>query len=127
MECESEGKISYDHAVEAALVLKNSLAGESRGKCQTVARVNLGPEIAEIFLKILLGSTCDNAEILGDEVLPKKVFLKRISSYFGPHRLWQLSALTATSTNQCVPRTSWGAHLKCHHLPLFSLLKPFYP
>ena len=31
---------------------------------QTVARVNLGPEIAAILLKILLGSTCDNAEIL---------------------------------------------------------------
>ena len=57
MERENEGKISYDHAIEAALVLKNSLAGESRGKWQTDARVNLGTEIAEILLKILLGST----------------------------------------------------------------------
>ena len=75
MERESEGKISYDHAIEAAASSQNSLAGESRGKWHTVARVNLGPEIAAILLKILLGSTCDNAEILGDEVLPKKVFL----------------------------------------------------
>ena len=74
MERESEGKISYDHAIEAAASSQNSLAGESRGKQQTVARVNLGPEIAAIILKILLGSTCGNAEILGDEVLPKKVF-----------------------------------------------------
>ena len=50
------------------LVLRNSLADESRGKWQTVARVNLGPEIAAILLKILLDSTYGNAEILGDEV-----------------------------------------------------------
>ena len=56
MERESEGKISYDHAIEAADSSQNSLAGVSRGKCQTVARVNLGPEIAAILLKILLGS-----------------------------------------------------------------------
>ena len=93
MERESEGKISYDHAIEAAASSQNSLAGGSRAKWQKVARVNLGPEIAAILLKILLGSTCNNAEILGEEVLPKKVFLKRIISYFGPHRLWQLSAL----------------------------------
>ena len=62
MERENEGKICYDHAIEAAVSSKNSLAGESRGKCQTVAKVNLGPEIAAILLKILLGSTCDNAE-----------------------------------------------------------------
>ena len=74
MERESEGKISYDHAIEAAASSQNSLAGESRSKWQTVARLYLGPEIAAILLKILLGSTCDNAEILGDEVLPKKVF-----------------------------------------------------
>ena len=74
MERESEGKISYDHAIEAADSSQNSLAGESRGKWQIVARVNLGPEIAAILLKILLGSTCDNAEILGDEVVPRKCF-----------------------------------------------------
>ena len=32
MESESEGKISYDHAIEAAASSQNSLAGESRGK-----------------------------------------------------------------------------------------------
>ena len=46
MERESEGKISYDHAIEAAASSQNSLAGVSRGKWQTVAGVSLGPEIA---------------------------------------------------------------------------------
>ena len=31
MERESERKISYDHAIEAAACSQNSLAGESRG------------------------------------------------------------------------------------------------
>ena len=53
MERESEGKISYDHAMEAAASSQNSLAGESRGKQQIVARVNLGPELAAIHLRIL--------------------------------------------------------------------------
>ena len=57
-------------------------------------------EIAALFLKILLGSTCDNAEILGDEVLPKKVFLKRISSYFVPHLSLATVCLAATRANQ---------------------------
>ena len=87
MECESEGKISYDHAIEAAASSQNSLAGGSRGKWQTLARVNVGPEIAATLFKIQLGSTCGNAEILEDEALPKKVFLKRISSYFGTRSL----------------------------------------
>ena len=81
MERESEGKISYDHAIEAAASSQNSLAGESRGKRQTVARVNLGPEIAAILLKILFGSAC--AEILRRYCLRKFVFFKGISSYFG--------------------------------------------
>ena len=95
-------KISYDHAIEAAASFQNSLAGESRGrgKRQTVARVNLDPEIAAILFKILLGSICGNAEIFGDEAFPKKIFLKIISGYFGPHRLWHLSVLAATSANQ---------------------------
>ena len=71
---EHEGKISYDHAIEIAASSQNSLAGGSRGKLQIVARVNLGPEIAAIFLRILLGSTYGNVEIFGGEVLPKKVF-----------------------------------------------------
>ena len=66
MEHASEGKISYDHTIE--------IAGGSKGKRQAVARVNLGPEIAAILLRILSGSICGNTEILGDEVLSKKVF-----------------------------------------------------
>ena len=50
MECESERKISHDHAIEIAASSQNSLAGGSRGKQQTVAKVNLGPEIAAILL-----------------------------------------------------------------------------
>ena len=74
MERESEGKISYDHTIENAASSQNSLAGRSRGKQQTIARDNFGPEIAAILLRILLGSTCGNTEILGDKVLPKRVF-----------------------------------------------------
>ena len=44
------------------------------GEQQTVAEVNLGPEVAAILLRILSGSTCGNPEIFGDVVLPKKVF-----------------------------------------------------
>ena len=83
MEHKSEGKIRYDHAIEAAANFQNSLTGESIGKWQTVARVNLGPEIAAILIIILLGSTCDNAEIFGDEVLLKKVFLKELAATLG--------------------------------------------
>ena len=36
-------------------------------------RVNLGPKVTAIFLRILSCSTCGNPEILGDEVLPRKV------------------------------------------------------
>ena len=77
------------------------MAGGSRGKWQKVARVNLGPEIAAILLKILLGSTCDNAEILGDEVLPKKVFLKELSATLG-HTVSGncLHSLVAAPTNE---------------------------
>ena len=82
MECESEGKISYDHAIEIAATSQNSLAGESRGKWQTVARVNLG------------------SEILGGEVLFNKVFKKELAATLGAHHLWQLSVLNATSSNQ---------------------------
>ena len=74
MECESEEEVAYDLAIEIAASFQNSLAGGSRGERQTVARVNLGPEVAARLLKILSGSTCGNPEILGDQVLPKKVF-----------------------------------------------------
>ena len=74
MERKSEGKISYDHAIEIAASFLNSMASGSRSEQQAVARVNLGPEIAAILLIILQGSTRGNTEILGNEVLPKKMF-----------------------------------------------------
>ena len=73
MERKSEGKICYDHAIEITASYQNLFAGGGKGKRQTVARVNLGPEIAAMLLRILLGSTCGNIKIHGDEVLPKKV------------------------------------------------------
>ena len=50
---------------------------------QTVVRVNLGPEVAAILLTILSGSTCGYPEILGDEVLPKKVFFEELAATSG--------------------------------------------
>ena len=38
-----------------------------------VARVYIGQEEAAILLRTLSGSTCDNPEILGNEVLPNSV------------------------------------------------------
>ena len=40
MERESDGKISYDHAIEIAATSQNSFAGGNSGKPQTVARVS---------------------------------------------------------------------------------------
>ena len=57
-------------AIMGAASSQNSLAGESVGEPQTVARVNLGRSSSNTSRK-LFGSTCDNPEILGDEVLPK--------------------------------------------------------
>ena len=37
-------------------------------KVKVSGRVNLGPEIAVVLLRILLGSTCGNTEILGHEI-----------------------------------------------------------
>ena len=72
MEHESEQKVSYGLAMRLLLVLRTHWQlGGSRGEQQTVARVNLGPEVGAILLRILSGSTCGNPEILGDEVLPK--------------------------------------------------------
>ena len=38
-----------------------------------VARVNIGQEEAAILFRTLSSSTCDNPEILGNEVLPNNV------------------------------------------------------
>ena len=111
MERESEEKISYNHAIEIAASSQNSLAGGSRGKCQTVARVNLGPEVAAILLRIVeekkfLEMRCCLRKCF------EKIFFKTTS---GAHYFWQLSALADTTANQWVPRASERAHLKCHH------------
>ena len=49
-----------EHAIEIAASSQNSLADESGGKHQTVARVNLGPDLAAALVAIqkLLGLRC---------------------------------------------------------------------
>ena len=47
-----------------------------------VARVNIGQEEAAILLRTLSGSTCDNLEILGNEVLHNKVFREKLAAIF---------------------------------------------
>ena len=51
-------------------------------ECQMVAMVNIGQEEAAIPFRILSGSTCDNPEILGNEVLPDKVFREKLAAIF---------------------------------------------
>ena len=48
MERESEGKISYDHTIEAALVLRTHWQVRAEVNVRQL-RVNLGPEIAACF------------------------------------------------------------------------------
>ena len=82
MELKSEEKISYDYAIEAAAGSQNSLAGESRPKQQTVARINLGPKIAAILLRILSGAALvAKQKFLEMRFCLRKCF-ERISSYF---------------------------------------------
>ena len=47
-----------------------------------VARVNIGQEEAAILFRTLSGSTYDNPEILGNEVLPNKVFREKQAAIF---------------------------------------------
>ena len=47
-----------------------------------VARVNIGQEEAAILFRTLSGSTCDNPEILGNEVLPNKAFRENLAAIF---------------------------------------------
>ena len=58
---------------EFAASSQNSKVGGSSDQRQMVARVNIGEEEATILFRTLSGSTCDNLEILGNEVLPNKV------------------------------------------------------
>ena len=46
-------------------------------------RVNLGPEVATVLLRILSGSNCGNPEILGDGVSLKNVFSEELAATFG--------------------------------------------
>ena len=65
-----------------------------------VARVNIGQEEAAIFFRTLPGSTCDNPEILGNEVLPNKVFREKRAA---------ISAADTVSDN-CVTLTTTAAN-----------------
>ena len=47
-----------------------------------VARVNMGQEEAATLFRTLSGSTCDNPEILGNEVLPNKLFREKLAAIF---------------------------------------------
>ena len=47
-----------------------------------VARVDIGQEEAAIFLRTLSGSTCDIPEILGNDMLPNKVFREKLAAIF---------------------------------------------
>ena len=46
-----------------------------------VARVNIGQKEAAILFRTLSGSTCDNPEILGNEVQPNKVFREKLAAF----------------------------------------------
>ena len=82
MERENERKGWSLPSSEFATSSQNSLAGESSGQRQTVGRVDLGPEVAAILIRILPGSTSGHPEILGNQVLPNKTVLRRTNSYF---------------------------------------------
>ena len=47
-----------------------------------VAGVNIAQEEAAILFRTLSCSTCDNSEILGNEVLPNKVFREKLVPIF---------------------------------------------
>ena len=68
-------------ASEFAGSSQNSKGGSS-GQSQMVAGVNIAQEEAAILFRTLSGSTCDNSEILGNEVLPNKVFREKLVALF---------------------------------------------
>ena len=86
----SDRKVSKELANEFAASSQNSNVGGSSGQHQTVSRVNIGQKEAAILLRTMSGSTCDNQEILGNEVLPNKVFREELAALSGQHCLWQL-------------------------------------
>ena len=69
-------------ASEFAASSQNSKVGGSSGQRQMVARVNMGQEEDAIFFRTLSGSTCDNPEILGSEVLPNEVLREKLAAIF---------------------------------------------
>ena len=66
MECESEEKISHYHTIHWQVEVRKVV-----DSCQSLSWPR---NVAAILFRILSDSTCGNTEILGDEVLPKKVF-----------------------------------------------------
>ena len=65
-----------------------------------VARVNIGQLKAAILFRTLSHSTCDNPEILGNEVWPKKVFREKLAAIFAVTLSDNCVTLTATAANQ---------------------------
>ena len=61
---------------------QNSKVGGSSGRSQMVARVNIAQEEVAILFRTLSCSTCDNSEILGNEVLLNKVFREKLVAIF---------------------------------------------
>ena len=107
MERESEGKVSCDIVCELATSSQNLLAGGSSGECQTVARVNLGPEVAAIFLRTL----CQAVFVAIQKFLEKSCCLRKCfektSSYFWADIIsGNCLTRTAPATSKEVLRTS---------------------
>ena len=67
-------------ASEFTAIFQNSKAIGSSGQHQAVARVNIGQEDVAILLRTPSGSTYDNLEILGNEVLPNEVVKEELAA-----------------------------------------------
>ena len=88
------GKISYQPplAIEIAASSQKSFAGGSRSEQQTVARVNPGPKVAAMLLKILSGITfVVMQKFLEVRYCLRKCFEKDMQLLLGRYHLWQLS------------------------------------
>ena len=80
---------------------QNSKVGGSSSQGQMVAGVNIAQEEVAILFRTLSCSTCDNSEILGNEVRPNKVFREKTSAYFCCDTVSDnCVTLTATASNQ---------------------------
>ena len=65
-----------------------------------VARVNIAQEEAAILFRTLSSNTCDNSEILGNEVLPNSVQRKTGNNFCCDTVSDNCVTLTATATNE---------------------------